>query len=208
MLLYAITQRSLFPGDETERSAALLAQARALAGGGIHYLQIREKGLPQSALQSLAAAIVTAAQSEASQMKILLNGPAAMAIECGCDGVHLSSAASPGAALAARQLYRRAGRECVISAACHTLHEVGERSHYADLLLFSPVFEKITPQGVIHSVGLSALSGAVTSAHGVPVLALGGVTAQNAGSCTAAGAKGIAAIRLFLHEEWKPLIHA
>jgi thiamine-phosphate pyrophosphorylase len=206
MLLYAITQRGLFPGDETARAQALLAQARHLARGGVHYLQIREKDLPLPALQSLAAQAVAVSRSEGSSMKLLLNGPASVALEAGCDGIHLSSDAPADAALAARHLYRKAQRDCIISAACHSLNEVRERSRYADLLLFSPIFEKVDAQSVIQGVGLSALSQAVTAAKAVPVLALGGVTAQNARHCLAAGAAGVAAIRLFFGEDWMSLV--
>ena len=206
MLLYAITQRALFPGDETARAEALLAQVRILARGGVHYLQIREKDLPLPALQALAAEAVAVTRSEGSSMKVLLNGPAAAGLAAGCEGIHLSSDAPAGAALSAQHLYRKARRDCIISAACHSLSEVRERSRYANLLLFSPIFEKVDSQSVIHGVGLSALSQAVTTAHGVPVLALGGVTVQNARDCLAVGAAGVAAIRLFTGQEWKSLV--
>lgn len=208
MLLYAITQRSLFEGDEDARLAALLAQTRNLARGGIPYLQIREKDLPLPALRSLAASIVSAVRAENSSMKILLNGPASIALETGCEGIHLSSAASSDAALAVMRAYQRAGRQPIISAACHDMDELRERSRYAHLLLFAPVFEKVTPCCVIHGVGLASLSQAVQAAQGTPVLALGGVNVQNAQACRDAGAAGIAAIRLFLHEDWRSLVPA
>ena len=44
-------------------------------------------------------------------------------------------------------------------------------------------------------MGLGALREACRA--GIPVLALGGITLENAQSCFAAGAAGIAAIRLF-----------
>ena len=207
MLLYAITQRSLFMGDENAQAQALRAQARRLAKDGVHYLQIREKDLPLAALRSLTTSIVASVRSESCQMKILLNGPAAMAAETGCDGVHLTAAAASNDAFTARQLFPQNRRPCLISAACHSIHEVRERRKFADLLLFAPVFEKVTPHGVIPGVGLNALAEAVEAAQHVPVLALGGVTARNARQCIQAGAAGIAAIRLFKREGWKPLLH-
>lgn len=205
MLLYAITESSLFPGDKEARENALLPLARKLARGGVHYLQIREKGLPLPELHTLTAAIVAAVQAEGSPMKILLNGPPEIAFETRCHGIHLSSRAPSGAAFAARRLYRQAGSDCIVSAACHSVFEIQERSAYADLLLFSPVFEKIMPSPRIPGVGLPALSEATRHAGRVPVLALGGVTANNAHACLAAGAKGIAAIRLFLEDGWATL---
>ncbi len=206
MLLYAITQRSLFPGAESAREQALLDQARRLARGGTHYLQIREKDLPHGCLQSLVASLVAVVQAEGSPMKILLNGPPAVALKTGCHGIHLASDAPANAALDARRAYDRTGQECIISAACHSAQEISERGAHADLLLYSPIFEKHTPKGVNPGVGLSALAEAVSQARPTPVLALGGVTAHNAHDCAAAGAIGIAAIRLFLSDEWVPLL--
>lgn len=208
MLLYAITQRSLFPGDEKAREDALIALTRTLAQSGVHYLQIREKDLLPERLTSLATAIVQAAQSESGHMRILLNGSPAIAFQAGCHGIHLAGNAPDEDALTARSLFARAGRDCTVSAACHSIQEIQNRSRVADLLLFAPVFEKRTPRGVIPGAGLSALSQAVSEARDrdKPVLALGGVTVANAPLCTDAGAKGIAAIRLFLDQKWKILL--
>lgn len=205
MLLYAITQRSLLPGDETARTELLLQQAQTLARGGVHFLQIREKDLALPSLHALARSLVSIVEAESSPMKILLNGPPEVALHTGCHGIHLASSTPLSEATAARDLYRRAGRPCFLSAACHDTHEIEERRHHADLLLFAPVFEKILPGQVIPGTGLSALSQAVSQAQNTPIVALGGITAQNAHACIAAGARGIAAIRLFLTGEWRAL---
>jgi thiamine-phosphate pyrophosphorylase len=206
MLLYAITQRSLFVGDENARRNQLIHWTRMLARSGVPYIQIREKDLPPDQLNSLAAAIVKAARSESNQIKILLNGPAAVAVEAGCHGIHLPGDTPAEQAQIAQSLFARAGRICTISAACHTHEEIRNRRTFADILLFAPVFEKITPGCIIPGAGLTALSQAVVEAQGTPLLALGGVTAINAPACKAAGAQGIAAIRLFLDQHWKPLL--
>lgn len=205
MFLYAITQRSLFAGDENARAQALQAQARRLAKGGVHYLQIREKDLPLPVLRSLAASIVKAVKSENSQMKILLNGPAAIAAQTGCDGIHLTSTATSRDAFVARRLFSQNGRHCIISAACHNVPDIQNHGKFADVLLFAPVFEKVVPHGVVPGVGLTALSEAIQFARKTPVLALGGVTLSNAIHCIHAGASGVAAIRLFVQNDWKSL---
>ena len=70
-----------------------------------------------------------------------------------------------------------------------------------DLILFSPVFEKLSRQ----PHGLEGLRHACAAAQGIPVFALGGVTAANAAGCIAAGATGIAAIRFFAGDDWRCL---
>jgi thiamine-phosphate pyrophosphorylase len=74
------------------------------------------------------------------------------------------------------------------------------------MLLFSPIFEKVTQQGNTRGQGLAALRAAVDLAKPTPVLALGGVTEKNAAACVQNGAAGIAAIRLFLSDEWRSLL--
>jgi thiamine-phosphate pyrophosphorylase len=87
----------------------------------------------------------------------------------------------------------------VVSVSCHTLDEV-QRAHRAevDLILFGPVFEKrVEGEVVAPGAGLAGLQAACKVAPGSPVLALGGITVANTPACLAAGAAGIAGIRLF-----------
>ncbi|HKR27889.1 MAG TPA: thiamine phosphate synthase, partial [Acidobacteriaceae bacterium] len=79
------------------------------------------------------------------------------------------------------------------------------RAAGASLLLFSPVFEKVTEQSVANGQGLAALRAAVEVAAPAPVIALGGVTEKNAAACVENGAAGIAAIRLFIGDAWRSL---
>jgi thiamine-phosphate pyrophosphorylase len=117
--------------------------------------------------------------------------------------VHLPGDAAPDAALQARKLFAAAGRRAVISRACHSAAEAAEDA--AGLLLYAPVFEKALGGEAIPGRGLEALAEACRAAGSTPVLALGGVTVENAAACVAAGAAGVAAIRLFLGAEWRKL---
>jgi thiamine-phosphate pyrophosphorylase len=82
---------------------------------------------------------------------------------------------------------------------CHTPEEVTRaRENGADLILFGPIFEKrIDGRVVADGAGLRMLANVCKLAEKVPVLALGGVTSQNATDCIASGAAGIAGIRIF-----------
>ncbi|MFP5226248.1 MAG: thiamine phosphate synthase [Acidobacteriota bacterium] len=205
MLLYAITSRRLLPGDESAQRDALVALAREWASGGVHTIQVREKDLPLSELQPLAARIVAAVRETKSRTRVLVNGPAQVALDAGADGVHLHSNAGPAAVRAALAAYSRNGHEPVISAACHSPEEIRAAAG-ATMLLFSPIFEKVTDQGANRGQGLAALRQAVDLAKPVPVLGLGGVTEKNAPACAQNGAVGIAAIRLFLTDAWRSLL--
>ena len=66
-------------------------------------------------------------------------------------------------------------RDPVISAARHSLEEIRQAAG-ASMLLFSPIFEKVTEQGTTRGQGLAALRAAVDFARPTPVLALGGIT--------------------------------
>lgn len=217
MLLYAITNRRLLPGDDAARQQRLVELARDWAIGGVDYIQIREKDLPLAELQSLAATMVEAVRTTDAATRVLVNGPAQVALNAGADGVHLPSTpgvdpsgnpqlvgAAGNAVRAAHAVYERAGRDAVVSAACHSLDEI-RRAAGATLLLFSPVFEKVTEQRVTNGQGLGALRAAVEAAAPTPVVALGGITEKNAAACVENGAAGIAAIRLFIGDAWRGL---
>jgi thiamine-phosphate pyrophosphorylase len=66
----------------------------------------------------------------------------------------------------------------------------------ADYLFFGPVFDTPWKAAFGAPQGLERLA-EVCRAVSIPVLAIGGITLANASACLAAGASGIAAIRLF-----------
>jgi thiamine-phosphate pyrophosphorylase len=211
MLLYAITDQRLLPGNELERWDALAARARGWVRGEVDYIQIREKDLAAGELLALSRKIVAAVRETGSGTRVLVNGPAEIALEAGADGVHLTSSAPAEAAGEARSVYRRAGREPIVSRACHSVEEIRAAGDMS-LIVFAPVFEKVdTPAGEaaagqrLVGQGLDALGEACRTAGPVPVVALGGVTAANAAECVRAGAAGVAGIRLFLGDEWRGL---
>jgi thiamine-phosphate pyrophosphorylase len=208
-LLYYITDRTAFPGDEFSRRLLLLEKIREAVSAGVDYVQLREKDLPTRDLESLAAeavGIVAKLRTENRELRtaLLINSRTDVALAVGADGVHLRSEdVSPeevrtvwqcgaglcGAGTPARQL---SPQDPLIAVSCHSPAEVTQAvAQSATFAVFAPVFEKRDS----HPAGLLALEQACRAS--IPVLALGGVTLANAHSCLAAGASGIAAIRLF-----------
>lgn len=228
MLLYYITDRRQFPGDELARRRALLAKIAEAARCGVDYIQLREKDLSTRELELLAREAVQVvrqnAKLETRNVKLLINSRTDIALATGADGVHLPSgdlAASEvraiwdaaqrgpnGERTQNRELALTTGgwRPATVGVSCHSLADVlSAESHGADFAVFAPVFEK---EG-LPRVGLAALRAAcrrttardvkteAAAAGHMPVLALGGITVENARACMEAGAAGIAGIRLF-----------
>jgi thiamine-phosphate pyrophosphorylase len=201
MLRYAITDRTQLPGDETARRLALFALARRWAEQNISYIQLRERDLPAAQLETLSRAISHTIHATGSKTRLLINSRADVALAAGAHGVHLTAAPDALTAEQVRSLFARAGRpHPAISISCHTLDEVARASQQpVDLILFGPVFGKsIAGVEVTPAAGLESLHNACRAAGKVPVLALGGITTACIPDCLAAGAAGIAAIRLFL----------
>ncbi len=208
MLRYAITDRARFPGDESAREAALLQQAARIAAAGVGYVQLREKDLSPAALVALTSKLLATLRAHSPAPRLLINSRADVAVAAGADGVHLTSAEGSLTPADIRLLYASAGLpEPVVSVSCHTLNEVAHAHAFAPtLILFGPVFEKVVADlrsssldeaRVSEGSGLNLLHLACAAAAPVSVLALGGITPENTDACIAAGAAGIAAIRLF-----------
>jgi thiamine-phosphate pyrophosphorylase len=186
--------------DRQQTAQPFLTLVEGWSKGGVDFIQLREKDLDAAALQSLAQQV--SGKIDRHRSKLLLNVPApewaSLARAAGADGIHLAGKPRPGAAATVRQTFPGA----ILSVPCHSLNDVGLAVEQGvDLILFSPVFEKLS-----HEIqGLEGLHRACAAAHGIPVFALGGVTAANASACVAAGASGIAAIRLFAGDDWRRL---
>jgi thiamine-phosphate pyrophosphorylase len=195
MLRYAITS-----GFDADLSEASIANARRWAEQGVDYVQLREKQLGAGELVRLAAAMRTMFRERGGQTKLLVNSRADIAVAAGADGVHLTSRPGELTAEQVRRVFAASGSgEPVVSVSCHTVAELQRAvAGRVDLILFGPVFEKrVGSEVVVAGVGLEALREACVIAGKTPVLALGGVTAENAEACVEAGAGGVAGIRLF-----------
>jgi thiamine-phosphate pyrophosphorylase len=192
--------------DRKRAAPPLLTLVERWSTGGVDFIQLREKGLSAAALQSLTREVL--ASIDRRRTKLLVNvsssESAAWALEAGADGVHLAGTPLPGTASSLRKALRSTNP--IISVPCHSLEDIdvacGEQ---VDLILFSPVFGKQSVGFSQPAQGLEGLRLACAAAHGIPVLALGGVTAANALPCVAAGAAGIAGIRLFAGDDWRRL---
>ena len=193
MLLYYITDRTQFPGDESERRDRLLAKVAEAARAGIDYIQLREKDLCGRALESLARDAVHRIRQANDQTRLMVNSRTDVALAANAHGVHLRSADVSPAEV--RKIWQVGGgaRQPVVAVSCHEEFEVARAEEAgANFVVFGPVFAE---KGPSEAKGTDQLLRVCRK--GIPVLALGGVALENAGDCAAAGASGIAGIRLF-----------
>ena len=131
------------------------------------------------------------------ESKILVNDRLDIALAGKAAGVHLTETS-----VSARDARKLAGSLSappgfLVGVSCHSLDIArAANDSGADYLVFGPVFP--TPSKAAYGApqGLERLA-ELCRTVGIPVLAIGGIDLQNAASCLAAGASGIAAIRLF-----------
>jgi thiamine-phosphate pyrophosphorylase len=192
--------------DRKRAAPPLLTLVERWSTGGVDFIQLREKDLSAAALQSLTREVL--ASIDRRRTKLLVNvsssESAAWALEAGADGVHLAGTPLPGTASSLRKALRSTSP--IISVPCHSLEDIDVAcAEQVDLILFSPVFGKLSVGFSQPAQGLDGLRLACATARGIPVLALGGITAANALGCVAAGAAGIAGIRLFAGDDWRRL---
>jgi thiamine-phosphate pyrophosphorylase len=192
-------RRGLRAADEAATALALLQQVARVASAGVDWIQIREKDLATRSLLHLASSAVKATAS--SSTKILINDRLDVALAAGAAGVHLGGESLPVAEVSRWRKEGRVPAEFLIGASCHSLEAArGVERDGADYLIFGPVFTTPSKMKYGPPLGLERLRETCAVIR-VPVLAIGGITLENATACIQAGAAGIAAIRLFQEAE-------
>ena len=179
--LFVITDR-----QQTGRRSLDAVVGEALAGGARAF-QLREKDLPARDLCRLAERLLV--RTRPAGALLLINDRVDVALGIGADGAHLTRRSLPPAA--ARALLRPGMR---LGVSCHTREEALEAAEGgADFVLLGPIFATPSKAAYGRPAG-PGLIRQVRPAVACAVLAVGGITAANAGEVLEAGADGVAVI--------------
>jgi thiamine-phosphate pyrophosphorylase len=160
------------------------------ARAGIDVVQVREPDLPAKDQVAISAACVEIVRR--TDTLIVVNERADVALAAGAHGVHLR-----GSSLPAARIRRLVPPGFIVGRSVHSASEVlagvGEGVDYLIAGTVFPSRSKPAEHRLLEPAGLAR----VVSAATVPVLAIGGVSAQNVSLVALAGAAGVAAIDMF-----------
>ena len=166
----------------------LIAEA---ARAGVDLIQIRERGMDDRALSDLTRRAVELTRETAS--RVVVNDRADIALAAGAAGVHLRADS-----FAAARVRVLAPKGFSIGRSVHATADAvaAAAAGGCDYLLFGTVFFSRSKPANHPVAGLEALRDVCRSVR-LPVLAIGGISLDNAAEVARAGASGVAGISLF-----------
>ena len=173
--------------------ATLVRQVGRAAQAGVELVQVRERDLEGNALTELVAGCVSVVRG--TRTRIIVNDRLDVALACGAHGLHLR-----GDSFAAGRARAITPAGFLVGRSVHSADDVRRdtRAGSLDYLMFGTVFSSASKPGCV-ATGAAVLA-EITRLTSLPVLAVGGITLENAANVAQAGAAGIAAIGLFAAE--------
>ncbi len=175
---YAVLDR-----DDEALARALVATARVLQ------VRIKPPGGRCEASELVRIARMARRVCDEVGAALIVNDRIDVALAVGADGVHLGQLDLPIADA------RRIAGALWIGISTHDLAQVQAAcAAGADYLGFGPVFQTVTKERPDPVQGLAGLAAAVRAAGGVPVVAIGGITASDVADVYRSGAHALCAI--------------
>lgn len=181
LLLYAVTDQMWLKDGETLSDAVA-----AVLENGVTFLQLREKDLAPDAFEA-----------EAEKLKILcaqyavpfvVNDSVEIALQCDADGVHVGQSDLRG-----RDIRAMIGPDKILGISAGTVEEAkaAEKAN-ADYIGVGAVFGTSTKKNA-RSMTMEQLR-AIVSAVSIPVVAIGGINAENILRLSGSGVDGVAVV--------------
>jgi len=177
--LYAVT-------PDLADTATLVARVAAALDGGATAVQYRNKSAGAALRREQADALARVVAARGALF--IVNDDATLAVAVGADGVHVG--ADDGDVAAARALV---GPQRIVGVSCYDAFANAEAAVAAgaDYVAFGSFYASpVKPDARRADVALLARARGL----GVPVVAIGGITADNAGALIQAGADAVAVI--------------
>ena len=203
-LVYLITKGNLTAGNFATESNRTLDIIRQAVESKINLIQIREKQLPADLVFKLVSKSLEYSKGYSS--KILVNDRFDIALAANAHGAHLTSQSIP-----TRVVRRSVPKDFNLGVSTHSVLEAqNARDEGANFVTFSPIFPTNSKAVFGNPQGLARLRDVCKKLDGFPVVALGGINAENFESALDRGAAGFAGIsflndvsniRLFSDEE-------
>jgi len=167
-------------------------QTRRLILGGARFIQLREK--TASSFDFFSAAAESLEIAKRTSTKILINDRIDIALAVGADGVHLGQ--KDLHPVEARKLL---GKHSVIGFSTHNLNQAIEAIKFpVDYIAIGPVFPTRTKADADDVVGINGIRSIRAAIGKFPLVAIGGINAENFQSVLDAGADSTAIISSLL----------
>lgn len=169
---------------------SVLDLAAAYLRGGARFIQLRAKSMPGAELLATASFVVQLALRH--QARVVINDRADIARLAGADGVHVGQEDLTPAAVRAI-----IGDSSIVGLSTHTIEQVDRAVREpVSYVAVGPVFGTATKATGYEPVGLERVREAARRAtvRGIPLVAIGGITLENAASVLDAGAVSVAII--------------
>jgi len=166
-----------------------------LIAGGARWVQVREKVMGAGELLVDAKECVRAARDAI----VVVNDRVDVAVLAGASGVHVGRDDLPAA-----EARRLMGENALVGVSTHSVEEgIAAASLPVDYVAIGPVFPTSSKPDAEPVVGIDAVR-RLSAAIDVPVVAIGGITADRAGDVIRAGAHAVAVISA-LYERGRPV---
>ena len=177
-----LPSRILVVTDRHQAAKPLPDLVEDLLGVGVRWVWLRDRNLPAPARRALAIDVARRVARHGGTLTV--GADVALAAELGA-GVQLGTGADVAAAR------RRLGPGRLLGVSAHGPDDLrAARDAGADYATLSPIFPSASKPGYGPALGLAGLREA--AGLGLPILALGGVTAAAIEACLDAGAAGTA----------------
>jgi thiamine-phosphate pyrophosphorylase len=169
-------------------------QVAQLSEGGARLIQLREKHLAPRSFYREAEVALSEARNRG--VRLIINDRPDIALALGADGVHLGQDDLPPEA--ARRLL---GPDAVIGLSTHNLSQAQSAAKLPiNYIAIGPIFVTTTKVNPEPAIGLEGLQRVRDLVGAIPLVAIGGITTENAAQVVAAGADAVAVISALLKE--------